>query len=95
MIYKPDFVNEIRQRYPGTTKKAAEAMYDTVFDTLVDLLCEGNSVSVQDLGKFDILTREEHEAVNPKTREQIIVPTKKYIKFKPMPALKEEIAQLQ
>lgn len=60
----------------GVTKRDALAVTEEVFGTILDILKEGNSVSIAKFGKFDTKVVEAHSARNPQTGETIEVPEK-------------------
>ncbi len=75
----------------GTTKVQAEAVVDTVFDTIVKTLEKGDEVSIAGLGKFVVKHRKARDARNPKTGETVKVPATKVPKFSAAKALKEAV----
>lgn len=93
LLGKKDFISEMARRYE-ITKVEATNQYEVVFNTLFELLSEGNDVSVPDFAKFAIKERAERNGRNPLTGEAIIIPAKKAMSFKPAKALKEAIANL-
>ena len=73
------------------TKKEAEDLVDTVFDTITDSLLEGNKVLISGFGTFKVNHRKERKAVSPKTKEIMTIPASKTLTFKPSNRLKDSM----
>ena len=71
------------------TKKDAEMLVNTVFDTMVDSMVEGEKVVISGFGTFKINERQERKGVSPKTKNEIIIPACRAVTFKPSNRLKE------
>lgn len=59
-------------------------------DTLATSLDEGNNLTIQGFGTFEIKKRLERITVSPTTRQKLLVPPKLTLNFKPGPTLKEK-----
>jgi DNA-binding protein HU-beta len=55
-------------------------------------LKEGEKVIIPNLGIFGVKRRAKRKGRNPQTGEEIIIPERKVVHFKPSKKLKEEIA---
>lgn len=73
------------------TKKEAEDLVDTVFDTITDSLLAGNKVLISGFGTFKVNNRKERKGVSPKTKEIMIIPASKTLSFKPSNRLKDSM----
>ncbi len=71
------------------TKKHAELIVNTVFDSIVDSLKEGEKIELRGFGSFRIRHRGARIGRNPKTGERVDVPPKRIPYFKPGKDLKE------
>ncbi|MEG0291014.1 MAG: HU family DNA-binding protein [Coprobacillus sp.] len=71
------------------TKKEAEALVDTVFDTMIESILEGDKVLISGFGTFKVNSRKERKGVSPKTKEAMIIPASKTVSFKPSNRLKD------
>lgn len=76
----------------GTTKVQAEAIVDTIFDSIVKTLKKGDEVAIAGFGKFTVKLRKARDARNPKTGETVRVAAKKAPKFSAAKALKDAVA---
>ncbi|UCF38599.1 MAG: integration host factor subunit beta [Acidobacteriota bacterium] len=75
----------------GLSKKDAEVIVQTVLDSIVDSLQEGEKVELRGFGSFRLRERSSRQGRNPKTGEKVFVPAKKVPYFKPGKELKELI----
>lgn len=75
----------------GTTKVQAEAVVDTIFDTIVNTLKKGDEVAIAGIGKFTVKHRAARDARNPKTGATVKVPATKVPKFSAAKALKDAV----
>ncbi len=75
----------------GGTKTAAEEVVDSMLDSIVSCLKNGEEVSIAGLGIFSVKQRAARTARNPKTGAAVQVPAMKVPKFRAAKALKEAV----
>lgn len=80
-----DIVSEKRD----ITKKDAEVLVNTVFDTMTDSMISGDKVVISGFGTFKVNERQARKGVSPKTKETITIPACKTVTFKPSNRLKD------
>lgn len=80
-----DIVSEKRD----LTKKDAEMLVDTVFETMIESMRNGDKVLISGFGTFRVNNRKERKGVSPKTKETIIIPASRTVTFKPSNCLKD------
>ena len=85
---KAELVNEVA-RTTDLTKRHAEIIVNTVFESIVESLKEGEKIELRGFGSFRIRRRGSRIGRNPKTGERVDVPPKRIPYFKPGKALKE------
>lgn len=85
---KAQLVEEVA-RSTQLTKKHAELIVNTVFESIVDSLKEGEKIELRGFGSFRIRHRGSRVGRNPKTGEKVDVPPKRIPYFKPGKELKE------
>ena len=73
------------------TKKDATVAVETVFDTIIESLVNGNKVDISGFGKFEVKTRKGRTGINPSTKEAIEIPASNSCGFKAAKALKEAV----
>ena len=71
------------------TKKHAELIVNTVFESIVLSLKEGEKIELRGFGSFRIRQRGPRIGRNPKTGDRVEVPPKRIPYFKPGKELKE------
>ena len=77
----------------GLTKKDAERVVSTTFETVTESLKKGDKVSISGFGIFEVKTREARIGRNPRTKEEIKIPATKLPAFKASKTLKDVIAK--
>ena len=87
---KAELVEEVA-RSTELSKKHAEIIVNTVFDSIVDSLKAGEKIELRGFGSFRIRHREGRRGRNPKTGAGVIVPPKSVPHFKPGKELRERI----
>jgi DNA-binding protein HU-beta len=75
----------------GTTKADAERAVETMIDSIVGALKQGEEVSIAGLGIFKTKMRAARTARNPRTGETVQVPSMRVPKFQAAKALKEAV----
>lgn len=85
---KAELVDEVA-RSTQLTKKHAEIIVNTVFDSIVHSLKEGEKIELRGFGSFRIRHRGPRQGRNPKTGEKVEVPAKRIPYFKPGKELRE------
>ena len=71
------------------SKKHAEIVVNTVFESIVDSLRSGEKIELRGFGSFRIRSRGPRMGRNPKTGDRVAVPAKLVPYFKPGKELKE------
>lgn len=89
-VTKAEFINAIAED-TGLKKVDAERAYNAVFDKLEKTIVEGKSVTIPDFGRFEPVTKAARTMRSPQTGENIDVPERKSMKFKPLPGLRSRI----
>jgi integration host factor subunit beta len=85
---KAELVDEVA-RTTELTRKHAEVIVNTVFDSIVDSLRTGEKIELRGFGSFRIRRRGSRLGRNPKTGDKVEVPPKRIPYFKPGKELKE------
>ncbi len=73
------------------TKKQAETIVDTIFESIIHSLKQGQKIELRGFGSFRLRERGARIGRNPKTGVKVDVPAKKIPYFKPGKELKELI----
>lgn len=76
------------------TKKAATELIEDFMDIIIDNMRQGNSVTLQGFGCFDIIERKAHPCMNPATGEPMVIPAHWVPKFYPGSKMKMAVKLL-
>ncbi len=87
---KAELVEEVSTA-TDLAKKSAEVIVNTVFDSIIEALHNGEKIELRGFGSFRLRERKARIGRNPKTGETVHVPTKKVPYFKAGKELKELI----
>ena len=85
---KAELVEQVAQS-TDLTKKNAELIVNTVFDSIVESLRDGEKIELRGFGSFRIRQRGSRVGRNPKTGAKVHVPSKRIPYFKPGKDLRE------
>lgn len=88
---KTELVEKMVEKNPSVMKKDMSTYVDSFIDIIKESLAKGDSVRLSGFGTFDTVQRKEREGINPKTKETIIIPASKAVKFKVSKALKDTV----
>lgn len=95
MPTKSDAVNDIASEHE-MTKGKAEAVIDTLTDTIMRGLKEGGGeFAIKGFGTFRVLDRPERQGRNPQTGETITIKPKRKITFRPHKVMRDYLGQPQ
>jgi len=89
---KKDIANLIHERYEDeleTTKKELYSIVSEVFELIENALRDGEKVQISGFGTFIVKMRKGKMGRNPRTGEEVPVPDRKVIVFKPSKKLLE------
>jgi DNA-binding protein HU-beta/integration host factor subunit alpha len=84
------FIAELAQRMGYTSQNTQKMMYHLI-DAMGDTLQEGDVVTVQNFGNFEVKKKLERVIVNPTTGQRMLVPPKLTLGFKISPTWKVQI----
>jgi integration host factor subunit beta len=87
---KSDLISAIKDK-TSLSRKDAEKVIDTFFDTITQSIVSGGRVEIRGFGSFMVKDYKPYIGRNPKTGSQIQVPPKKLPFFKVGKELKEMV----
>ncbi len=73
------------------SKKVANQYFSAFLQEITNQLAQGNSIDITGFGKFVVKERCERKGINPATKESIIIPASKTVKFTPKQGLKSAV----
>lgn len=87
---KPELIDAVAER-TGMKKKDAALAVDAVLDTITDTLAKKEQITLVGFGTFEARTRAGRTGRNPRTGEQISIPPRTAIAFRPGSKLREAV----
>ena len=82
-----DFTSELSRRLGYTIKDTSELMSSLLSDMTQELQ-EGNVVTIQGFGTFEVKKKAERITVNPTTKQRMLVPPKLVLAYRPSGQIK-------
>jgi nucleoid DNA-binding protein len=91
---KKDMANVIAQEM-GLTQIQAKEVIQRVFDSITATLLHEGRIELRNFGVFEVKRRRPRRARNPRTGEEVEVPAKLVVTFKPGQEMEERVGQLK
>lgn len=76
----------------GMTQSDVSKIVEGAFDTIAASLAKGHRWELRDFGVFEVKTRASRIGRNPRTGEQVPVPERRVVTFRPGKQMKEQVA---
>mgnify|MGYP001098584802 FL=1 len=89
-MQKTELVHNIKEK-TGLSDSEVYLVLNAMLDEIVNSVKNGEAVQITGFGKFELSERSERNGINPMTKEKIIVPASKSMKFKPANHVKKQI----
>ena len=81
-MIKLDIINRVAER-TGVPKMKAEQAVDALFHSMKEALTRGERIELRGFGVFVVKPRKRGVGRNPRTGEEVAIPSGKTIRFKP------------
>jgi nucleoid DNA-binding protein len=78
----------------GQEKREVEAVVDSVFGTIAEMLQANERIDLRGFGSFVVKDKKARQGRNPRTGETIMIAAKRSASFKPGKELTEKIGQM-
>ena len=88
---KSGLIEEVARRTPHISKKDTEVVVNTIFESMIESLREGERIEIRGFGSFQVKVREAREGRNPKTGAPVQISAKRTPFFKVGKELKEMV----
>ncbi|MFA4986146.1 MAG: HU family DNA-binding protein [Candidatus Brocadiia bacterium] len=92
-ISKKIIVERISEKI-GANKNDVKNSIQSFLDMLIEELAQGNRFEFREFGVFEVITRRERSALNPKTMQRIKVPARAVVVFRPGKLMKESVNKI-
>jgi integration host factor subunit beta len=89
-VTKADLIEEVI-RVTELSRKDAETVVETVFESIIDALQKNDKIEIRGFGSFRNHERRGRTGRNPKTGAKVEVPAKRIPRFKPSKELRDFI----
>ncbi|MBI3603596.1 MAG: integration host factor subunit beta [Nitrospirae bacterium] len=90
---KAQIIERVAQEVTTLTKRQAEVVVNTIFNSVRNSLQKGDKTEIRGFGSFRLRARRMKEGRNPKTGATVAVPAKKVPFFKAGKELKDLLNQ--
>ncbi|WP_236696672.1 HU family DNA-binding protein [Rhodopirellula islandica] len=78
----------------GLTQQETKEVVQRTFDSIVETLVREGRIELRNFGVFEVKPRAARKARNPKTGQQVDVPEKYVVTFKPGKVMEQRVRQL-
>lgn len=89
-VTKKEIVKEISEKLDLTQLKVKDVVQMT-FDAVTNALVKHGRIELRNFGVFEVKRREPRKARNPRTGDEVYVPAKNVVTFKPGKEMAERI----
>ena len=85
---KRELVIEVANKL-GMTQNEVADIVQTMFDTVTETLVDGDRLEIRNFGVFEVKSRDARVGRNPRTGDEVPIPSKRVASFKPGKVLKD------
>lgn len=90
-MIRSELTSLLADKHPQLTASDVELAVKTIMDSLANRLAQGGRVELRGFGSFSVRTRPARLGRNPRTGEEVKVPEKSVLNFKPGTELRERV----
>ena len=87
---KKEIVKTIADKI-GLTQVETKEVVQSTFDAIIDAIASQGRIELRNFGVFEVKERAPRKARNPRTGEEVYVPAKKVVVFKPGRLMEERV----
>ena len=91
-VTKKEIVKELSERY-RLSQVDTKLVVQGTFDAIMDAIVQHGRIELRNFGVFEVKQRAARKARNPRTGDEVYVPPKKVVVFKPGRLMEERVAQ--
>lgn len=84
-----EFTSELSRRLGYTIKDTSELVASVLSD-MTQQLQEGNIVTIQGFGSFEVKKKAERISIHPTTKQRMLIPPKLVLTYRPSTTLKDK-----
>lgn len=82
IMTKRDLIDEVNKRFPHLSRRDSEVIVNSVFDSMVSAMGQGERIEIRGFGSFVVKHRRAREGRNPKSGAVVSVSAKRVPFFK-------------
>jgi integration host factor subunit beta len=90
---KKEIANSIAEE-SNLTQVAVKEIIERLFDGIINTLVKERRIELRDFGVFEVKNRKPRKARNPRTGEEVMVPAKFVVTFKPGREMEERVEKV-
>jgi len=90
-MIRSELVSNLAIKHPQFTASDVELAVKTIVDSLANRLAKGGRVEIRGFGSFSVRIRPPRLGRNPSTGEEVNVPEKRVLHFRPGTELRERV----
>ena len=90
---KRDLIERVAEQTAHISQRDAEIVVNRIFTSMTEALERGERIEIRGFGTFQVKVHKAHEGRNPKTGEDVHIPTKRKAFFKVGQELKDRVWQ--
>jgi DNA-binding protein HU-beta len=90
MINQGEIIREVAKK-ENVQIKDVERLVKSLFNSIIEHNQKGEAVHLIDLGTFEVKDRDKYIGMNPRTKENMVIPALSYPKFSPSKRYKNAI----
>jgi len=90
-VTKSELVAALAERTPTLTRKHAELVVNTIFDSMSEALVAGDRIEIRGFGSFQVRQRSSRVGRNPKTGAAVEIESKRVPFFKVGKELRDRV----
>jgi len=81
-VTKKEIIKQLAEKY-NLSQTDTKNIVQGTFDTIIEVIATTGRIELRNFGVFEVKGRAARKARNPKTGEEVYVPAKKVVTFKP------------
>jgi DNA-binding protein HU-beta/integration host factor subunit beta len=89
-LTKNDIVRTLAEKNEEEIAQTRRIVQGTL-DMILEALLRGDKVELRNFGVFEVIDRKGRVARNPRSRQEVFIPERKVVKFKPGKVMEEQI----
>jgi DNA-binding protein HU-beta/integration host factor subunit beta len=89
-LTKNDIVRTLAEKYELEIASTRRVVQGTL-DMMLEALLKGDKVELRNFGVFEVIERKGRIARNPKSKQEVFIPERKVVKFKPGKVMEDKI----